>query len=320
VPILKGLDRVEVAAVAAKSEATRQYAREQFGEGVTLFADYRELLRDAHIEAVTLALPNAIHAEVLGEAVGSGKHVFYEPPIAHSGEAISRILGAMRASGRIMCPDLELRHVPAVRALGERLRAGAIGDPLTVSVKLWCNWGYGGGKWNCSPEEEGFFPWLGCWYLDLLDYVFAAAPERATVTGGYAANGQLLDHGWASLEYPAGRIGRFEFNLVAVDGLDARLKVLGSTGEAEVDVIGGGLRWRGADKAWHEANHPASEPVCGFVGMRECLNAFVDAVRSGGAVEADIEVAGRVHAAMLACAESEAARATVDVRALHYRD
>lgn len=313
VPILKELEGVEICAVAARSDATRQYAREQFGERVAQYSDYCDLLGSAAIEAVTLAVPNAIHAEALNAAVSSGKHTFYEPPIAHSPEAIVSILAAMAASNRVIRPDLELRYLPVIRALGDCLRAGAIGDPLMASVCLWCNWGYGGGRWNYNPEEEGFFPWLGCWYLDLLDCVFAAPPERATVTGGRAANGRLMDHGWASLEYPAGRIGRFEFNLVAVDGLEVGLHVLGSSGEAEADVIRGGFRWRGPDGVWHEATHPASEPDCGFVGMRECLSEFIESVRTGLPSETDIEVARRVHAAMLACAQAEAARTTVQV-------
>jgi predicted dehydrogenase len=316
VPVLKVLENVEICAVAAKSSATRQYAREQFGEQVVVYSDYRDLLKDETIEAVTLALPNAIHAEVLDAAASSGKHLFYEPPIAHDPEAIVRILSAMAASNCVIQPDLELRYLPVIRALGECLRAGVIGNPLMASVGLWCNWGYGGGRWNCNPEEEGFFPWLGCWYLDLLDYVFAASPERATVTGGYAANGRLMDHGWSSLEYPAGRIGRFDFNLVAVDGLAVNLRVLGSGGEADVDVIHGLFRWRTPVGDWHEQTHPASQPVCGFVGMRECLTAFIEAVQAGPPSEADTTVARRVHAAMLGCAQAEAARATVDVKPL----
>jgi predicted dehydrogenase len=316
VPVLKNLESVEIYAVAAKSCATQQYATEQFGEQVVVYSDYRDLLQDAAIEAVTLALPNPIHAEALDAAVASGKHLFYEPPIAHSPEAIMRILGAMAASDRVIQPDLELRYLPVIRALGEYFHTGVIGNPLMVSVCLWCNWGYGGGRWNYNPEEEGFFPWLGCWYLDLLDYVFAAPPERATVTGGYAANGRLMDHGWGSLEYPAGRIGRFDFNLVAVDGLEISLSVLGSGGEVDVDLIHGDLRWREPDGAWHEATHPASQPTCGFVGIRECLSAFIESVRTGLPSEADIEVARRVHAAMLACAQAEAARATVNVKPL----
>ncbi len=316
VPVLKELESVEVYAVAARSSATRQYARQQFGEQVVVYSDYRDLLADPAVEAVTLAVPNPIHEEALDAAVSSGKHLFYEPPIAHSPDAITRILGAMAASDRVIQADLELRHLPAIRALGECLGAGTIGDPLMASVRLWCNWGYGGGRWNCDPQEEGFFPWLGCWYLDLLDCVFAAAPERATVTGGYAANGRLMDHGWASLEFPAGQIGRFDFNLVAVGGLEVGLSVLGSGGELDIDLIRGVLRWRGPDGAWHEAMHPASEPACGFVGMRECLSRFIESVRAGRPSQANIEIARRVHAAMVGCAQAEAARATVCAPAL----
>ena len=226
----------------------------------------------------------------------------------------------MAAADRVIQPDLELRCLPVVRGVGECLRACAIGKPLMASVRLWCNWGYGGGQWKYNPEEEGFFPWLGCWYLDLLDYVFAAPPERATVTGGYAANGRLMDHGWAALEYPGGRIGRFDFNLVAVTGLDVRLGVLGDRGEAEVDVIEGNLRWRESDGVWHEATHPASLPICGFVGLRECLTAFVESVRTGQPPQADVEVARRVHAAMLACTSrgnaGDGRRGAVAVRAI----
>jgi predicted dehydrogenase len=312
-PVLAGLDSVEVCAVAARSSASQEYAREQLGPQVVVYSDYRELLEDPAVEAVTLAVPNPIHAEALGAAVSAGKHLFYEPPLAHDHRAIMRLLRKMAASDRVIQPDLELRCLPVVEAAGERLQAGAIGQVLMASVRLWSAWGHGGGQWKYHPEEEGFFPWLGCWYLDLLDCVFTAAPQRATVTGGYAANGRLMDHGWCSLEYPAGRIGRFEFNLVGVGGLEVGLSVLGSDGEIEADLVRGLLRWRSADASWQEAACPASQPTCGFVGMRECLGRFIESVRLGRPLGPDIEVARRVHAAMLGCAQAEAAGVTVSV-------
>ncbi len=315
VPVLKELEGVDVVAVAAKSLATQQYAREQFGD-VVVYSDYSDLCEDPRVEAVVLAVPNPIHEAALTAAVSSGKHLFYEPPIAHCPEAIKRILDAMSASDRVIQPNFELRWLPVVRMLGERVRAGVIGDLLMATVHLCCNWGYGGGQWKYNPQEEGFFPWLGCWYLDVLDCVFAAAPERATVTGGYAANGRLMDHGWASLQYPAGRIGRFDFNLVAVSGLEVGLSVLGSRGEAEADLIRGGLRWRGPGGVWEETAHPASQPACGFVGMRECLSGFIESVRTGMPWEPHVEIARRVHTAMLMCAQAEATRSTVDVQPL----
>jgi predicted dehydrogenase len=303
-PILKELDTVHVCAVAARSSATQEYAKQQFGPKTKLHADYRDLLKDPAIEAVTLALPGKLHCQSIEAALAADKHIFYEPPIGHTEEQLLRTLSAIAASDRVVQVDLELRYLPVVEAVCRLLTSGKIGDPLMAKIRLWCDWGHGGGDWGVGPESEGFFPWLGCWYLDVLDCVFETPPLRANVAGGYADNGRLMDHGWATLEYPNQQIGQFEFNLVTVGGLDIRLTVLGSQGELEADLHSGQLRWRAADAAWHEEPHPASHPVHGFEGMRECLVDFIDAIRNNRPPRADVEVARRVHAAMLACARA----------------
>jgi predicted dehydrogenase len=311
VPVLKQLDTVRVCAVAARTSATREYAREQFGRETTIYGDYRDLLRDENVQAVTLALPNELHNEAIQAALASGKHVFYEPPIGHTERELCRTLSAMTASDRVIQADLELRYLPVIDAVHKLVTSSAMGHVLTAKIRLWCNWGYGGGQWNQAPEREGFFPWLGCWYLDVLDCVFEAPPLRASVVGGHAANGRLMDHGWATLEYPNGQIGQFEFNLVAVAGLDIRLSILCTQGELEADLVSGHCRWRTTDAAWQEACHPASQPVHGFEGMRECLTDFLDAVACNRPAKADVEVARRVHAAMLICARAEAEQTSV---------
>ncbi len=310
-PVLQDMDTVQVCAVSASSSATQEYAKQQFGPQTTLYADYRDLLQDSAIDAVTLALPGELHNQSIESALAAGKHVFYEPPIGHTEEELRRTLSAMAASDRVVQADLELGYLPVINAVRNLLGSGGIGHPLMAKTRLWCDWGHGGGDWGPGPENEGFFPWLGCWYLDVLDCVFAAPPLRASVTGGFADNGRLMDHGWATLEYPNRQIGQFEFNLVSVEGLDIRLSVLGTQGELEANLKSGGLRWRAADGVWHDESCPASEPVHGFEGMRECLADFVDAVRTNRSPRADVEAARRVHAAMLACSRAAAERTIV---------
>ena len=315
VPVLKELDAARVHAVSVRSAASREYARRQFGD-VKLYEAYPDLLADDNVDAVLLALPNDVHNEAMHAAVASGKHVFYEPPIGHTEGELRRTFSAMAASDRVIQADLELRYLPVIDAVRGLVAAGTIGEVLMAKIRLWCDWGYGGGDWSQNPEEEGFFPWLGCWYLDVLDCVFEDPPLEAAVVGGHAANGRLMDHGWASLEYPGDRIGQFEFNLVAPAGLDIRLGVLGTGGEVEADLKSGQCRRRGTDGVWQEATYPASEPAHGFEGMRECIADFLDAVASGRRPKADVEVARRVHAAMLACARSEAEKTSVRAVAL----
>jgi predicted dehydrogenase len=165
---------------------------------------------------------------------------------------------------------------------------------------LWCDWG---AKGQCAHEgqHEGFFLWLGCWYLDVLDVVFGEAPTSAHVAGGLARNGHLFDHGWATLTYPSGAVGQFEVNLLAPADRDIRLRVAGDSGEIDVDVYAGRGRWRGADGVWHLIEAPASEPTCGFPGMRESILDFLAAIRDGRPARAGIDVIRRVHAAAWQC-------------------
>ena len=312
-PSLEALDAARVVAVAARSESSRKAALEHLGPGIQLFADYRDLLADAPVDAVAIALPGPLHAQALAAALDAGKHVLYEPPIAVDEREALHALQAVACHPKVVRADLELRCLPVLDFLMSRLIPDEIGDPFLAKMSLWCDWGLGGGEWLDEAEPQGFFPWLGCWYVDVLDRVFAALPRLVSVTAGYAMNRTLLDHGWANLTYPSGAVGQFEINLVASEGQRTELCVVGTRGEAILDLGGGACRWKSGVNQWHEAHVPCAQPVAGFSGVRESIAAFVQAVQAGVPDVDAVRVAERVHRAVFACARSEADGATIQL-------
>ena len=304
-PVLTELDQVEVTALAAPSAATRTLATEAFGRQLRLHEHWASLLDDPSIDAVMVALPNALHAEVITAALAADKHLFYEPPAGQDEATVERVLSAIASSQRVVQADLELRFLPVIGAVRHLLDNGELGAALMAKVRLWCNWGYGGGPWYDHVQDQSFFLWLGCWYLDVLDCVFAVAPTDAHVVGGYASNGSLMDHGWATLRYPQNRIGQYEFNLVATTAAKIDLHVATAEGEVEADLQTGDYRWRKQGGAWQQHTAPASSPACGFEGMRESIGAFFDAVAGNGRAKADVAVSRRIHQAAFACAHAE---------------
>lgn len=318
IPILKHMPRVRVVAVAAKTRASRDWVRGELGPSVTLHSEFEDLIAQPGVDAVAIALPNRLHADAIRTAAAAGKHVLFEPPLGLNAADMSRALRALRESGRVAQADLELRCLPVVDLIRDQLAAGTIGEPLMCRVRLWCDWGWGGGEWVSEVEEQGFFPWLGCWYLDLLDRVYEAPAIRACVTGGYAMNGRIMDHGLAALEFPGQRVGVFEFSLVAMEGTQIELRVAGTRGELEADLLTGLCRWRGRRQAWQEERRPCAEPVHGFAGMRESLEDFVSAVLDGRRPRADLEVCRRVHQAVWACAQSELRRSAIPVSGVQW--
>ena len=305
VPILKSLPHVDVAAVAAPSEATRNLAAETFGPRAKLYSAYPQLLADDSIDAILMALPNPQHAGAVEAAIKAGKHVFFEPPIGVSAAQIDRTLTVVAGATPVVQADLELRYMPVIDAVTELVQRGTIGRLTMANVRLWSDWGHGGGEWKEAAEQDGFFLWLGCWYLDILDCVFRAPPLHARVTGGYAMNGRLMDHGWATLTYPHDRCGAFEFNLTAPRGLQIDLHVAGSEGEIEANLQAATYRWRTPDRDWQQSVAPPVQPVEAFGGMRESMTDFFDAIHEGRPARAGLEVCRRVHDAALICAEAE---------------
>lgn len=312
-PVLAELDGVEVVAVAARSDETFAKACQLFGDGITEHRDLAALARDPGVDAVMAALPNRLHAGGALAAIEAGKPLFAEPPLGFDAEEIGRVLSAAEDAGAFVQTDLELRYVPVVQRVAEMVAAGELGEDLMATIRLWCDWGYGGGEWLEEAEDQGFFLWLGCWYLDVLDAIFGAGPERVSVTGGRAMNGSMIDHGWAAMEYPGERLGQFEFSLIAPQEQEVTLTVAGTEAQVKADLWTGQMWVKKRGQRRYALAAPNSKPIHGFAGMRESIADFVECVRSGSEPRANLEVSRRVHAAALACARSAESRENVAV-------
>ena len=304
-PLLAEMPQVRVVAVAARSHTTRALAKQTFGAETKTFEDYYDLLNDSTVDAVLIALPNSLHAPVLHAAAASRKHLFFEPPVATDSETATHVLDALAASDRVIQADLELRYLPVMDAILACIQSGRVGEPLMAKIRLWCNWGYGGGAWYDEVQGQSFSLWLGCWYLDVLDCIFKQTAIQASVVGGRHSNGTLMDAGWASLVYPGGGIGQLEFNLVIPQETTIELTVACQSGEIVADLQTGRWRWRGETGDWHLEHTPASTPAYGFVGMRESLRGFFDTIHTGGSPRANVDVMRRVQHAAQLCADAE---------------
>ncbi|NCO36796.1 MAG: hypothetical protein AUJ92_00435 [Armatimonadetes bacterium CG2_30_59_28] len=299
VPAIKDLPMAEVIAVAARSEASRATALEHFPK-TTTYAAAHDLIADDRVEAVIIAAPSALHAQCIEDALKANKHVFLEPPVGMSGGEVHHALELAERSDRVFHADYELRYAPVVAAMQRALQEGAIGKLLMAQVELSSNWGQGGDVGYAA--EEGFFSWAGSWYLDLLDACIGRECTSAEVLGGHANNGDLMDHGWALLEYPDGILGQFAFNIVSPHDLRIGVRLAGMEGEMQADLLTGRLRQRRVgDESVTGAIHQAAQPVCGFVGVRESVRAFLSAVGGGTSTQTGVEVCRRVYQTVEMC-------------------
>ena len=100
VPALQRDGRAQLAAVAAKTEATRQRARDELGDGIEVFESAAELLKTKP-DAAMIAVPDEVPEETLIAALDAGAHVYYEPPVAHKRDRIRGVLKRLMAAPQI---------------------------------------------------------------------------------------------------------------------------------------------------------------------------------------------------------------------------
>ena len=71
--------------------------------------DYHELLQRPEIDAVSICLPNCLHAPVTIEALQAGKHVLVEKPMATTAQEAQSMVDSARQSGKMLAVSVNYR-------------------------------------------------------------------------------------------------------------------------------------------------------------------------------------------------------------------
>lgn len=156
-------------------QATTQAAAEL---GIArVHADWQALLADPGIDAVYIATPNALHADVAVAALDQGKHVLCEKPMALALADAQRIVDAARRSGRIFRLALQIRREAVLQRAFQLMREGVIGDVRFMDIERLAPIGQAG-TWRRERGQGGSILYdVGVHLLDLATWMGGADVE-----------------------------------------------------------------------------------------------------------------------------------------------
>jgi predicted dehydrogenase len=148
--------------------------------------DYRALLAMPEIDAVDVATPNDAHHEIVLAALGAGKHVLCEKPLALTVEHAREMERAAAELGRRGAVNFIHRYVPSARYVKELLDEGALGRVHHCQVTYaqgWLNDPAFPRVWrlNRAVSGTGVLGDLGSHAIDLARWWLGA--EIAAVSG-----------------------------------------------------------------------------------------------------------------------------------------
>ena len=136
--ILDGARRGDVAEVVAVGSRdlgrAEAYARERGIERA--HGSYEAVLADPDVDAVYVALPNALHVEWATRALEAGKHVLVEKPFSTRPEEVEATFDLAERAGLVLTEAFMYRHQPQAKRLKELVDEGAIGELRLVRAQF----------------------------------------------------------------------------------------------------------------------------------------------------------------------------------------
>jgi predicted dehydrogenase len=281
---LEGLRRSPDATVNAIADPRRELAETAGSGGARIYTDYRELLEDDEVAAVSVCVPHHLHLEITLAAIEAGKHVLVEKPLALSVDECDEIIAAARDRGvTVGVSHNQLFYPPHVRAR-ELIADGSLGDPQLLRLRLGIGGKFGG--WRSDPTQTGgglLFD-AGVHRFYLARYLFGEVSGVSAVVDRPADQGE--DLAIVTLRFESGALGVIEANYHCPPGaFDDAVEVVGTQAilfisgcEAEFEGYRTGPALRRYDGTWHDervAPGNWSDSVCASVA------AFAAAIAQG---------------------------------------
>ena len=205
VPGLLAADGARAAAIASRSRERAERQAERWGIE-RAYGSYEELLADDGIDAVYIPLPNHLHAEWTVRALGAGRHVLCEKPLAIDRGGMAAIRAAARDSGRLVLEAFMYRFAPRWRQAVELVRSGAIGAPRIVRIGFAFKQYPETYNIRFDPAVGGGIEWdMGCYVTAMARDVFAAEPRDVAAFGHTRPGAEVTTSIEALLRFGGGR-------------------------------------------------------------------------------------------------------------------
>jgi glucose-fructose oxidoreductase len=235
-PAIEALEDVELTALVSGSPHKLSELGERYGvRTLAHYDDLDELLARGRIDAVYIAVPNDMHAEMTLIAARHGVHVLCEKPMAPTEPECMQMIRACQSRGIRLMIAYRLHFEAANLIAIEVARGGEIGEPRIFSSTFSMQVREGNTRIQARRGAGPLYD-LGVYCVNAARYLFRAEPTEvlALKATGRDARFASVDEAYAvTLRFPDERVAQFTCSFGAADR--AHYEVLGTGGILTLD-------------------------------------------------------------------------------------
>lgn len=252
--------RVPGAELAIVVDAVEDTARSIGTElGVRWSLSIDDLLGDDTIEAVVIATPTPLHAEMIERVAESGKHIFCEKPLSFDVDPTIKAIETARSAGVKLQVGFHRRFDPDWRVAVDRMERGELGDVYLFRTSLR----------DMQPPSIEYIESSGGFFVDVTIHDFDTARwmigeiDEVTSFGSSVAVPAIaeigdIDTALVVLRFASGALGVIDNSRAAGYGYECSTEVMGSKATARIS------HHRRAHVQWLTAGQAAEDWVVDF--------------------------------------------------------
>ena len=250
--------------------------KREMGEPAAAEKDFRHILEQKEVDAVTIATPDHWHTPMAIAALQAGKHVYLEKPCSHNPAEGAMLVEAQRKYGKLVQMGTQQRSSPHTIEIIGKIHGGAIGRAYyakawysntrksigtgkEVAVPPQLDWDLWQGPAPRGPYRDNVHPYNWHWFriygtgealnngtheVDVCRWALGVDyPKRVTASGGryqFKDDWQFYDTLITSFEYDDKLISWEGKSCQGMEfyGRDRGAAIMGTTGTVVVDRDG----------------------------------------------------------------------------------
>jgi predicted dehydrogenase len=285
VRVFSGLEGVAARAIFDVDPARAERVQRRF-PALRVARDFREILDDPAIDAVSICTPVQTHYPLASAVLEAGKHVLVEKPLTDSVASALKLVELAEAKKLTLQVDHTFVYSPPVRKIRSIIDSGTLGELLyvdSVRVNLGLFQSDVSVLWDLAPHD-----------ISIISYLLGKEPLWVSAVGS-VHYGQLESQAYVTLKYDNSLIAHLHVNWLAPVKLRSTL-IGGSKRMIVYDDLEPSEKIRVYDKGVtfnSEAERRAKALVDYRIGdmfapyiekaepLEEVGRSFVEAIRSG---------------------------------------
>lgn len=180
-------DQLEFVGLCDINPGRLAYAKEYIGVSCPTFTDFEEMMKETQPETVIVTTVDATHHEFIIKAMEMGANVVTEKPMTTDENKCQAILDAEKKTGKKTTVTFNYRYSPHKQKMYEILRAGDIGDIVSVDFHWYLDIYHGASyfrRWHGLRDKSGtLLVHKSTHHFDLLNWWLESEPMEVFAFG-----------------------------------------------------------------------------------------------------------------------------------------